>query len=310
MRDRPRVVVLSPVDAAARERLAEDIEVAYAPDARDEQALADPRLAGADVLVVRSNVTVDERLLERHPALRAVVRAGSGTDNVDREALDRRGVALVRAGAGAGARAVAELALALLIAVLRGLPRAVRGVDRGEWLKRATLGEEVAGLPIGVWGYGEVGRASAALLTAAGAEVAVLAHPSARAPRTLARDELLAWARAHVLALPLRDATRGIVDGETLAAMAPRAPWVVNVGRWELVDFPAALRALREGTLSGLAIDPAERRHLDLLPSAGEPLNLLVTPHVGAMTARAQAAIGEDVVACVRQQVQPAAVSG
>jgi D-3-phosphoglycerate dehydrogenase len=97
-------------------------------------------------------------------------------------------------------------------------------------------------------------------------------------------DELpkvLSAADAVVLALPLTEATRGLIGAEQLAAMRPDA-WLVNVGRGELVDTTALVEALSGGSIGGAALDVTDPEPLP----EGHPLwalpNVILTPHVGA----------------------------
>jgi D-3-phosphoglycerate dehydrogenase / 2-oxoglutarate reductase len=117
------------------------------------------------------------------------------------------------------------------------------------------------------------------------------AWPARWAPETLppgvtAADKATLFARADivVLACPLNEATRGLVDAATLATMKPTA-LLINVARGAVVDTPAVLAALRAGRLGGAALDVHERQPLQPDEPVFDAPNLLLTPHVAGITA-------------------------
>jgi D-3-phosphoglycerate dehydrogenase len=98
-------------------------------------------------------------------------------------------------------------------------------------------------------------------------------------------DRLFAESDVVVLAAPLTEATRGIVNERTLALM-PRGSILINVARGPLVDEPALVAALRSGHLAGAGVDVTAVEPLPVeSPLWGEP-NLIITPHVGGQSLR------------------------
>ncbi|MBC8091183.1 MAG: hydroxyacid dehydrogenase [Pseudonocardia sp.] len=245
----------------------------------------------ADALVLRSGAVLSAATLDRFPALAHVVRAGSGVDNIDVAALDRRGVRLHR-NPVAGAAAVAEWALAASMALARRMPLGQAGAAIGEHLKKACLGQSLSQCRAAVWGGGQVGQAVGRALGPVVADLAYNrwpSHPDHLPQR--AEHQLAAWADLHVVALPLTSSTTAMFGAEFLHRAAACRPMIVCVGRVETIDPVACLAALRSGDLSGLAVDAVEARHLPLFDTARRPLNLLVTPHIGAQRADVRRAL-------------------
>jgi D-3-phosphoglycerate dehydrogenase len=248
--------------------------------------LADQGSADAVALVVRSGFRLGPPELARLPALRAVIRPGSGTDNLDLETLGRRGIA-VRRAPEIGAGAVGEWAVLAALALSRLAALGSNGLRSGHHLKGDCLGTPLAEQRIAIWGAGPVGRAIGAALGPLVREVWFAAWPSV--PASLPQREpgwLCAHCDCHVVALPLRDRTRAMFGHAWLTAVGPARPAVICAGRLATLDLPALVTALRQGHLSGVALDPLEPA--DVAPVArwlAEPLNLFVTPHIGAQRA-------------------------
>lgn len=256
-----------------------DTPVHESPDLRT------PLPAGVTVLVLRSGIRLGERELDGLPCLRHVVRTGSGTDHIDMNALKRRGIALHR-NAEIAAGAVGEWVLTAALALARRIPLGHHALLLGRHEKEACMGVPLRRLAVGIWGTGPVGLAAARALAPHVARAAYAAWPS-NPPGLpeLPGTALIGQAQVHVIALPLRDATRKFIGEEFLARVGPQRPLLICAGRLETLDIAACLSALEDGVLSGLALDPVERENLPLLTGAEAPLNLLASPHIGAQRA-------------------------
>ncbi|MFD0224384.1 NAD(P)-dependent oxidoreductase [Streptomyces hirsutus] len=251
----------------------------------DGLASADAKLVSrAEVLVLRSGQLLDAGRLSTWPALRHVIRAGSGLDGIDVAALERRGITMHRNPTPA-ADAVAEWALAALLCLARRIPYGHAALMGGQHVKQQCLAPPSSRMRLAIWGAGPVGRACARTLAPHVGEIAFAARPSL--PSALparSGDELPVWADAHVVALPLTAENRGRFNATFLAGARARRPLLICVGRLGTLDVDACLRALVEGRLGGLALDPVEPTDLPLWPHSDPPgpLNLLATPHIGA----------------------------
>ncbi|MEV8319573.1 hydroxyacid dehydrogenase [Streptomyces sp. NPDC059900] len=255
----------------------------------------------ADAIVVRAGVRITREVIESAPRLRAVVRAGVGLDNIDLDAAEEAGVQ-VRNVPGGSADAVAELALGLMLALSRRIVLGDRHTRSGIWHKKGLLGGELRGKTLGLVGFGAIGSRISALATAFGMDVvAVVGRPGPHRARQLAAHgarqatvpQLLRQADIVCLSVPLSSSTRGLIGAAELARMK-RTAQLVNVSRGGVVDETALLDALRTGLIAGAATDvlaregaPTELATLD---------NVVLTPHIGALTREAQLRIGQRVV--------------
>ena len=240
-----------------------------------------PRAGEIEVCVpdYRTTIRTMERL-DRLPALRVIQTQLAGYDGQLELLPD--GVVLANA-AGVHDDATAEHAVGLALAVLRGIPEAVR--DHGHWTNlrgRRSLADSRAL----VLGYGSIGRAVAERLLPMRAEVtAVASRPreDALVGRVHGVDELpglLADQDVVIVLLPLTEATRGFVADDVLAAL-PDGALVVNVARGGVLDTEAVLRHAGRIRFALDVTDP------EPLPD-GHPLweapGVLITPHVAGGT--------------------------
>ncbi|HET8956367.1 MAG TPA: NAD(P)-dependent oxidoreductase [Solirubrobacterales bacterium] len=297
-----RVLVVDPLHREALERLESRFEVTVRLRPSDAELR---RLIGdAEVLVMRSGIQLTAEAIGAARALRLVARAGVGVDNIDLAAAKRAGVRVFNVPAQS-ATSVAEFALALALALTRRIPLAAAQVRRNEWRKPELVGDELQDATMGVVGLGAIGSLIAA--RARGFQMRVLANvgrPTPRRRRDLAGegvelvdlDELLREADVVCLAVPLTESTCGLLAARELELMGPRS-YLVNVSRAGVVDEADLHAALADGRLAGAA--------LDVVASEGEatPLaeldNVVVTPHIGAMTDQAQRRVGEIVVSSI-----------
>jgi D-3-phosphoglycerate dehydrogenase / 2-oxoglutarate reductase len=246
-------------------------------------------LPDAEVLIVRGT-RVDAGVLDQAGRLRAIARTGAGYDNLDVEAVSRRGVPIVYAP-GIGSAPIAEGALALILAATKRLRELGDAVERASWASRYEIvGLDLEGACVGVVGLGAIGRRVAHFCGALG--MRVIAHDPAARHGTGDGIELVSLAglvaRADVITLhcALNDATRGLIDGKFLSRVKPGTV-LVNVARGEIVESEDVLAdALASGRLSAIALDvfptePPEVRHR----LYGDP-RVICTPHSIGLTKR------------------------
>lgn len=299
---RPRVVILDPVHETAIEALNRICEVRV--ELRPGPDRLASLVAGAQAVVLRSGVRLTSGVIERAPRLKVIARAGAGTDNIDLEAARRAGVVVFNVPGRSGG-AVAELAIGLMIAAMRNIALADRQMRAGQWNKAALAGDGLEGRVLGLAGCGGIGYRIARSAAALGMNVlAVVARPGQERRAALARqgitlvelDTLLASSDVVCLAVPLNETTRGMLGAEQFARMRSGS-YLVNVARGGVVDESALLEALRTRHLSGAALD-VHAREGGTSPFADLD-NVVLTPHIGAMSRDVQREIGETVARSV-----------
>jgi D-3-phosphoglycerate dehydrogenase len=257
----------------------------YRDTVTDVDALAE-RLDGAEALVlIRERTAVTRALVERLPALRLVAQTGRGIPHVDVAACTEHGVA-VCVGGGSPV-APAELTWGLILAAARDIPGEAASVRAGGWQR--SLGWELAGKTLGIYGYGAIGalvgryaRAFGMRVLAAGREGSA-ARARADGVDVAATAAVFREADVLTLHLKLTEETRGIVTAGDLAAMKPSALFV-NTARAGLVEPGALAAALRAGRPGAAAVDVFEEEPLPPGDTLAALPNALCTPHVGYVT--------------------------
>lgn len=258
--------------------------IAY-PATRQEERAA--RLQGATIAVV-NKVRMDAELLAMLPDLRMIALAATGSDNVDLQACQERGIAVCNIRDYA-LDSVPEHVLAMLFTLRRALPYYRQALQQGEW-QQATqfclFGPpllDVAGSRLGIIGHGSLGQALARKAQALGMQVWFAERKGAEKcrPGYHPFDDVLRQCDALSLHCPLTAETRHLIGARELALM-PRHAVLINTARGALVAPQALLQALRAGRLGGAAIDVLPEEP----PVQGHPLlaenlpNLLITPHI------------------------------
>ncbi|WGJ90159.1 D-2-hydroxyacid dehydrogenase [Achromobacter mucicolens] len=223
--------------------------------------------------------------LRRSPKLAWVHVHSAGADRPIFGELKARGVR-VTTSSGANAQVVAQTALAAILSLAREFPRLFDAQRARTWtpLIGGLLPRDLAGQTAVIVGWGPIGQTLAGYLRMLGLNVIAVrsaATPPADGVETYAFEGLARIAgRADwlVLACPLSDRTRGLVNARVLAAMAPHGR-LVNVARGEIVAEAELIEALRAKTLAGAYLDVFEHEPLDAESPLWTLPNAFVTPH-------------------------------
>lgn len=258
-----------------------------------EEVVETARAANISAIMV-SQGRITDAVIGASPALRVIAKHGSGVNNINLRAAERRGIPVYRA-VGANALAVAEHALTLMLALRKSLPMLDTATRGGTWLKGSFVGQDLAGTRVGLFGLGEIGRETARLAAALGMQVMAYdpaLSPDADLPFEVCTDPDDMIRRADILSLhcPLVPATRNLVDRAFLERMQPHAV-LVNTARGGIVDEDALAEALIAGRIAGAALDS----YAEEPPAPGSRIwsapNLIATPHAAGLTPGAERAM-------------------
>ncbi|AFZ73628.1 D-2-hydroxyacid dehydrogenase [Natronobacterium gregoryi] len=271
---------MGPYAKALRERLP-DHTVSLARTPREERELT------ATARVV-TGTGIDEDLLAVATRLELFACAFSGTEHLPKAELADRGVIVTNAG-GVHAPGIAEQAIGNMLAFARRLHEGWRRTERNEW--RHFQSTEFTGSTVTIVGLGSIGQAIAQRLEGFEVETIGVRYTPEKGGPT---DEVVgletgtihdAFARSEyvVLACPLTDETRRLVDGEAFATLPPEAV-LVNVARGGIVDTDALVDALQRNAIRGAALDVTDPEPLPPEHPLWDLGNCFITPHTGGHT--------------------------
>jgi D-3-phosphoglycerate dehydrogenase / 2-oxoglutarate reductase len=268
--------------------------------------------AAPDAIIVRSQ---DMHAMDIPASVKAIGRAGAGTNNIPVAAMSKRGVPVFNAP-GANANAVNELVLAALLVASRNLvpalefvarlDRAAPDLDaRVEAGKKEFAGVELPGRTLGIVGLGAIGSLVADTAIKLGMKVIgfdpeITVDAAWRLPSSVRKahslEDLLRHSDYVSLHVPLLPVTRHLLDAKRLAVMKPGA-YLLNFARDAIVDDAALVEALRARRLRGYLCDFPKANLI------GEP-HVVALPHLGASTAEAEENCAIMVVDQVREYLE------
>ncbi|HMO16174.1 MAG TPA: phosphoglycerate dehydrogenase [Pirellulaceae bacterium] len=257
-------------------------------------------LAEYDGAVCRSGVKITAESLEGNRRLRAIVRAGVGTDNIDKSAATRLGIIVMNTPDG-NTVSTAELTMALILGLSRKLAPAFASLQAGKWDRKSFQGTQLSGKKIGVIGLGRIGVAVAKRCLAFGMEVIgydpfLSADKASELGITKVEtvDELVPLIDYLTVHTPLTPETKHLIGAAQIERMK-QGVRMINCARGGIYDEAALVEGLRSGKLGGVALDVYSEEPCTDSPLFSMP-NVLCTPHLGASTDEAQIEVAVEAV--------------
>jgi len=236
------------------------------------------------IVLTRERTVIQRQLLERLPNLQLISQTGKMASHVDLKACQDHGV-VVMEGRGTGS-STTELTLLLILAALRNFVPEVNRLKDGQW--QGSVGRQLHGKTLGVYGFGRIGEQVCHLGRAFGAKVLVWGRPTSLQNAkekgfsvAISREAFFSQCDIISLQLRLTPETKNLVTAQDLASMKTDAV-LVNSSRAELIEAGALVQALKKGRPGFAAVDVYEN---EPIYNANHPLvnlpNCLCTPHLG-----------------------------
>ena len=238
-------------------------------------------------IVISNKVRLDRKVFQSASALKLICVAATGTNNVDLAAAEERNIMVCNVR-GYATTSVVEHVFSLILALTRHLHDYRTAVSEGKWRNAESFClldypiRELAGLTLGIIGYGELGSAVAAMGKAFGMNILIAQRPGGAAQTgRIPLKQLLSQSDIISLHCPLTDTTRNLIDHGEFSLMNRKA-LLINTARGGIVNEAALKRALQSGQIAGAAIDVLSEEP----PRHGNPLldgpvpNLIITPHI------------------------------
>ena len=278
-----------------------EVEVAPQDGVIDRKVLLE-KVAGVDAILPMLTEKIDDELLDAAgDSLKIVANYAVGYNNIDVEALKKRGVVGTNTP-GVLTDAVAEHAMALMLSIARRVVEADDFARAGKyegWGPMLLLGRSLIGKKLGIVGLGRIGS-----------RVAEIAHngfgmdihyydvkenaefnESVNATFHGDIDELLKLADYVTVHVPLLPATKHLINADRLKEMNSEA-YLINTSRGPVVDEEALYKALKDGEIAGAAIDVFEKEPKYVKGMEDLP-NIILTPHIASGTIETRSAMAE-----------------
>jgi len=283
-----RIVLCYPVEQRHLDQIAEVAAGCEIVDA-GQQAI-DQEILDADIFCGHAKekpVPWDE--VVRRGRLQWIQSSAAGMDHCLAPSVVESEI-LVTSASGLFADQVAEQTLALLLGLLRSLPTFFRAAEKNEFIRRPT--RDLHYSTVGIVGFGGNGRRLAEVLAPLRVRMLATDLFPINKPECVNElwhanrlGELLPLVDVLVLCVPLTDETRGMINSAAFTKMKPDSI-LINVARGPVVVERDLIAALTQGKLAGAGLDVTEVEPLAPASELWNLPNVIITPHVGAQSAR------------------------
>ena len=298
-KNRISVLLLENIHPDAESKLREEgYQVEVHDSAMDEEELAE-RIKNVSILGIRSKTQVTEKVLQNANRLIALGAFCIGTNQIDLEACQKKGVAVFNAPFS-NTRSVVEMAIAEIIFLMRGFHDKTLGMHQGKWMKSAKDSHEIRAKKLGIIGYGNIGAQLSVLAEALGMDVyyydVIEKLALGNATKCSSLEELLSISDVVSLHVDGRPENKGIFGENSFQKMKDEAV-LINLSRGSVVDIDALRINIESGKIKGAAIDvfPEEPKSNDeeFVSELRSLPNVILTPHIGGSTQEAQENIAD-----------------
>jgi len=241
-------------------------------------------------LIVRKG-QINSDVIQAVDSLKAICKHGVGVDNIDIEFATQHKTP-VMITALANFESVAEHTLGLMLSLLRKIPAQDKRVREGIFDKRGYFGDELLCKTLGLVGFGRIARRLSELVSPF--RMKVMAYDPFLKPDQMRPDvtpvrelnELLSAADIVSIHCPLTPDTKGLIGAEAFEIMKDTA-YIINTARGAVIDEKALIAALENHQISGAALDTFEKEPPELHNPLFKMDNVIVTTHVGGVSANA-----------------------
>ena len=293
-KSRIKVLLLENVHQIGVELLKEEgYEVEVISSAMSEEELCE-KIKNVSIIGIRSKTNITRKVLENANRLIAVGAFCIGTNQIDLEACQEKGIAVFNAPFS-NTRSVVEMAIAEIIFLMRNFADKTVSMHDSKWDKSASGSFEIRGKKLGIIGYGNIGAQLSVLAESMGLNVfyydVIEKLALGNATKVDSLDELLSTCDIISLHVDGRKDNKNILSREKIELMKPGS-YLLNLSRGHVVEIPALRDAILSGRIAGCAVDvfPEEPKN-NTEPFVSELIglpNTILTPHIGGSTLEAQ----------------------
>ena len=306
--DKPVILLADRGVAIGETTLRKLAAYAHVRSASSAQTLAG-QVVDAEIIIFSASSQIDRTVFEAGNRLKAVIKYGTGVDNVDFAAAKRHNVMVVNCP-DYGSVTVAEHAFCLMITLAKRLIPITRDMASDGWLDTLPRyqGSDLLGKTLGLFGFGRIGKAMAQLATGfgmrrlacnSGTEVSAIVESGVE---PVDRDTLIAESDFLSLHCVHTPATRHMVNADFLSRMKQGA-YLINVSRGQLIVDEDLIHALNEGWLAGAGLDVYNTEPLPTDHPFRDRDDIILTPHTAWYTRDAKERIDQEALLRVKEVI-------
>lgn len=253
------------------------------------------RIGDAEI-VTANYIDLTSEIIENAKNLKYIISPAVGCDWIDKDVATSKGVKILNCPTF-NTQAVAEHAIALIFSVYRHIVQAHNSIVAGEFKPMTYVGSEVVGKKLITIGNGNIGSKIQKMATGLGMKVDYI---DSKTPQDEFNSKISS-ADIVVVAIPLNDSTRGLVNRQKISLLKPTSI-VINVARGLIIEQDAFYESLSKGKIAGAGIDtfPDDQtisRANDEIIRFAKLSNVVCTPHMAFNTQESIERLGVELIA-------------
>ena len=258
---------------------------------------SDLKLSSYFGIIIRSRISIDKSFIDRCKNLKFIARIGSGTENIDVDYAEKKGIQIISTPEG-NSNAVGEHALGMLLSLLNNINSSNKEVQNGIWKRESNRGFELKNKTVGLIGYGNTGKSFAKKLI--GLNVNIIFYDIKNIKKDkYARPVSLNYLKDNSdiisLHVSMTKESNGLIDKDFIKS-CKKPFWLINTSRGDCVIMNDLIKGLKNEKVLGagldviafekksfekLTVNENDQSSLDYLNSSS---NVIITPHIAGWT--------------------------
>ena len=258
---------------------------------------SDLKLSSYFGIIIRSRISIDRDFIERGENLKFIARIGSGTENIDVDYAEKKGIQIISTPEG-NSNAVGEHALGMLLSLLNNINSSNKEVQNGIWKRESNRGFELKNKTVGLIGYGNTGKSFAKKLI--GLNVNIIFYDiknikKDKYARPVSLNYLKDYSDIISLHVSMTKESNGLIDKDFIKS-CKKPFWLINTSRGDCVIMNDLIKGLKNEKVLGagldviafekksfekLTVNENDQSSLDYLNSSS---NVILTPHIAGWT--------------------------